>query len=361
MATQPPNNDGSHQGSPASSPPHDPRARYLQTLFTERDSDATATSSPDAIFPPAEQSNQEQLQITSGDQDASDNTFGSSLASQLRVITSLEDPACREFVQRVHGLFELTGSERGLEEYRRTDSVLEAAYIIACAVAKLQQVLERGPALRPRFQMTAELENTARRYAKLFLFSPRITAYRGNNAAELVIRAMRANNVPDMPDPSGHDDDLLASFIRGELTTFRSQIKAKVFHSLDHSCAYHNVADLTASIIQSENAARPTVQMFMRFAFLRWHAENYADHSDWWQAVDDTLLEYKRTLSQPELEVTFNRHYQDDVGSPHDPTNAKHPIRSSVRAVEPSSIPRWIQQIFDLAKESVCAKKRKRD
>ncbi|KAI4293784.1 hypothetical protein K525DRAFT_214140 [Schizophyllum commune Loenen D] len=348
--------NGVRPDSPAvSSGPLDPRENFMQTLRSNRAS-ATASASGGAT-PPT--SPEHQQGPTSGDD--GESMFGSafsggpSLASQLRVITSLEDPACREFIKRVHQVFGLTGSEGGLEEYRQCDSQLEANYILICALTKLQQVIEEGPATRPRYQMTTDLENTARRYAKLFLYSPRVAAYRGNNAAELVIKALRANNVADLPDPSGHDDEVLASFIRAELTTFRSQIKTKVFASLNEGSSLHNVADLTGSIIQSEGAVRPTAAMFMRAAFLRWHTVNYSSHPDWWQTVDDTLAEYKQTLSQPELELAFNAIYQADVGNANDLGNMKHPLRSSVRAVDPTTIPRWIQKIFELSKESVKA------
>ncbi|TRM55332.1 hypothetical protein BD626DRAFT_528174 [Schizophyllum amplum] len=275
--------------------------------------------------------------------------------TSLGLITSLSSPACKAFTDRMHHLFGLTGSELGLEEYRQAQSSIEANYILLCSIKQMEMALESRrtaqPNSTPHWKMSSSLAAAAKRYTKVFLYSHKLSSYRASNGPELIIRAMREANVSDLPDASGSDDAELSSYIRGQLTTYRSQIKGKVFQSLDKQSPLHNLADLTGAILHSESAAKVTLQMFMRVACLRWHAMKYpADDSevDWWRAVDETLAFNKKNLTQVNLERANKKYYDDDIA-----VTGKNPADSKVQAVDPSTVPKWIRKVNDLTVDAV--------
>ncbi|KAL1680685.1 hypothetical protein EV122DRAFT_250411 [Schizophyllum commune] len=314
-----------------------------------------------------------------------DGDFVDPFISQLTITTSLSGPRSKGFTDRIHHLFGLTGMESGLDEFRQNESSVEREYILLCAVQKLQQMLQSGPIGRaptPHWQMTRTVEVNAKRYSKAFLYAPTLGAYRASNLPDLVIEAMREVKVAEMPDPSGVEDPMLASFIRAKLTTYRSQVKTKVVASL---ASGRHIADLTASIVHSESAVRPTVEMFRRVALLRWHAVEYlprppalgvqavamqdlstegddpdmdqdipapvmdasgASSDDWWVNVDKTLAQH-RGHTQVKLERVMNKYYDDDKNLYRQPEVPK------TRAAEPDTVPKWIRRVNELAKKAV--------
>ncbi|KAL1698951.1 hypothetical protein EV121DRAFT_296657, partial [Schizophyllum commune] len=193
-------------------------------------------------------------------------------------------------------------------------------------------------------------------------------------------KALRIAQAADLPNDTGTDDPILASFLRARLTTYRAQIKSKVTNSLTTKIP---IADLTASIIHSVSAARPTAQLCRRIAFLRWHAmtflkpapkqasevaanevstedaidkehEDEADQvpaksdtsnsDDWWNDVDKTLARYKK-MSQVKLHNAMTKHYNED--------KALFPGTPKTRVAEPETVAKWILQVDELAKDAV--------
>ncbi|KAL0954399.1 hypothetical protein HGRIS_003383 [Hohenbuehelia grisea] len=125
------------------------------------------------------------------------------------------------------------------------------------------------------------------------------------------------------------------------LIDFQSFIKAQLFESCTADSDIHNVGDLTLTLIQSTQL-QPTLQLFIRVAFLRWHVTQYPKlaENSWWPRVDTTLDNLRTTFrTEADINNQLLIKYQNDKKQYGDPAS------SACRPVAVANISVWQRTI----------------
>ncbi|KAJ3509006.1 hypothetical protein NLJ89_g5451 [Agrocybe chaxingu] len=217
-----------------------------------------------------------------------------------------------------------------------------------------------------RWSVSEDLKKDISRYVHTFMLSSSVTSYKGN-APEVILKMMREHKVNDLPSEKRRREtsDILST-IGKTLTQCRNVTKAKIIASLDREKkgadeGIRNIADLTAAIIGTTDV-NPTLQLYMRVAFLRWIAINYPKVEDkYWDRVDLVLFQY-RTSGKTALELTgtFNKMYRDDIAMFGNPADTHHKVTA------PKDVADWLLNVDRFAATVVAdiappqGKKRKR-
>ncbi|KIM72049.1 hypothetical protein PILCRDRAFT_16488 [Piloderma croceum F 1598] len=144
-------------------------------------------------------------------------------------------------------------------------------------------------------------QNNLRVYANAFLLSPMISYYRGK-LPEALIDALCELSIASLPpNKEAAQCKQVAAQIGKHLTTARNALKTQIKASVKDET---NLAVLASAII-GKSDIKPTVQLYMRLAFLRWHMLNFPNlpAEDWWFKVDDTLVKW-RTKWTSEVQIT---------------------------------------------------------
>lgn len=197
-----------------------------------------------------------------------------------------------------------------------------------------------------KWVISSELKESARIYSRAFILSPTTVAYRGD-APKHIMAAMRSLNVGDMPpDKEVARLDLLRKLIVKFLTDCHNALKEKIKNSLAVDSPMRNIADLTHAVI-SNTPIQPTLQHYMRMAFLRWYYVKYANKvqdDGWWLKVDESLENFCTELKD-ELKISqaFNSLYQKDKLEYGDPADSSHQV------TEPKDVVSWQSTVNDQA------------
>ncbi|TFK65724.1 hypothetical protein BDN72DRAFT_900422 [Pluteus cervinus] len=173
------------------------------------------------------------------------------------------------------------------------------------------------------FSVPEALKEHIRLYVKAFLYSPTIKSYKGNGA-EHILRALRELSVPNLPSENQPlQVSAVISVISDELTSIRNFIKTKIKESVVPGSEMRNIADLTHTLL-SGASIRPTLQHYIRFAFLREHVVTHTV-GDFWTAVDRVISDWaKKATTTAELTGYYNNCYQDDKKLYGDPAMSIH-------------------------------------
>jgi len=130
------------------------------------------------------------------------------------------------------------------------------------------------------------------------------------------------------------------------LTHYRNTIKAKIQSSTENEDT-RNIANLTHVLI-AKTPVQPTLQHYIRFAFLRWIAKEYKDtpEDQWWVQVDNSLeMLRKNCKTEVELSQAFIDNYNDDKAAYGDPADTPH------RVIMPNNVTPFLHTIGSYARK----------
>ncbi|KAI4520327.1 hypothetical protein K523DRAFT_421977 [Schizophyllum commune Tattone D] len=287
-------------------------------------------------------------------------TPGGSQLPQAAVNNSLAipplsfQPGYPALVKRLQDVLALDEEARAfVDMIGNATSFQEIMLIQGAGIAKLNQ-LSRAATLAEKVRVWAisqALQSNLRFYSRLFLLSHKLNSYRGKNIGELVYKFLRLRNIADLPSETDHvGKKILYSAINDILSNFRCETKKKVVLSLDPDSPLANIADLTAAIISPLTGAVPTLELFARIAFLRFHVRHYGhlDEQLFWRKVDYTLQSWTTSefKTADALNGAFTQMYHDDQVFMN-----RRAAESTVEAVDAKDIPSWMNLLMDLGKE----------
>ncbi|KAL1758461.1 hypothetical protein FB107DRAFT_246884 [Schizophyllum commune] len=235
-----------------------------------------------------------------------------------------------------------------------------------------------------RWAFTRGLRKNATNCARIFVTSPRASAYRPKNAADTVYNVMLLLKFGDMPSASNLDaQDEVKEHITKKLSDHRHVFKDKCELSLQPNSPLRNIANLTEAIVSTTTGVKPTLALLMRVAFIRWHVLQYADALEqkaakeaaageragqgtltsaekptampkkqkavgdaFWKKVDHSLQKMKvEATSTKHMDLTFTEIYEMDkveYGRPED---------TKVVLQDARDCPSHINAIFDAARD----------
>ncbi|KAL1727789.1 hypothetical protein EV714DRAFT_275232 [Schizophyllum commune] len=125
--------------------------------------------------------------------------------------------------------------------------------------------------------LTDGLKKVAINQARVFLLSPRASAYRPKNAADAVYNGMLRMNIPDLPPASNTSGQAkVKEIITRKLSDQRYRIKDVTTLSLQPGSSLRNIACLTSALTDNVNGVEPSLALCVRVAFIRWHVCQYA-------------------------------------------------------------------------------------
>ncbi|TRM63639.1 hypothetical protein BD626DRAFT_569021 [Schizophyllum amplum] len=242
-----------------------------------------------------------------------------------------------------------------LDELAEASSLQEMHYINGAAVMKIEQMLrlsESAAARHKQWVFSESLKEKATSTTRILLVSPKLPAYRGTGIQDVVYKMLKNSHSSHLPkDEDQHNVKIVKKHIRDTSTLFRNSMKAKLGAFLDpKSQASKNIVDVCASVVSPIDGVEPTLAMLTRFAFIRWHIDQYKDHTyvskeGFWMKVDHTLRTFAVTYkSQAELDAAFALLYNKE----------KHrgdPADSAIQTQDPSKVPDWVEAIYKASKE----------
>ncbi|KAJ7198299.1 hypothetical protein GGX14DRAFT_573537 [Mycena pura] len=226
-------------------------------------------------------------------------------------------------VKRRFGLKDQPAGE--LDQFCQTSSAEERQVLLYAQILQLNARLKDNEKVDTHYTIPAVLETSIKLYAIAFLLCHRTVAFRGSNAASHILNAMREESVKGLPNEKdvGHNNIVLRA-LRDKLTYFRNILKSKIKQSLKNGSSTRNIASLTNAIISKLDGIEPTLQLYMRIAYLRFCMINYGDLSDdaFWIKADQTLHAWQRAAdTQTELSQILSHVYHEDTamyGKPED-------------------------------------------
>ncbi|KIK02141.1 hypothetical protein K443DRAFT_131972 [Laccaria amethystina LaAM-08-1] len=207
-----------------------------------------------------------------------------------------------------------------------------------------------------KWSVSDELKESARIYSRVFILLPTTVAYCGN-VPKHIMPAMRDLKVDDMPPIKEVARlNLLCKLIDKFLTDCHNAVKEKIKNSLSVDSPTCNIADLTHAVI-SNTPVQPTLQLYMRMAFLRWCYVQYAHivpDDGWWLMVDETIENFRTKLKDEyKISQTFNNLYQKDKLEYGNPADSSHQV------IKPKDIVSW-QSTVNMQAAQVQGKTKKR-
>ncbi|KII84494.1 hypothetical protein PLICRDRAFT_179322 [Plicaturopsis crispa FD-325 SS-3] len=183
-----------------------------------------------------------------------------------------------------------------------------------------------------------------------------MTSYRGE-AAQNVLNALREINLAELPpDSEPGRTKLVLEIVTNQLTSFRNIIKSKVTESISPGCKFRNLAALAHAVV-GPTMVKPTLQLYIRLAFIRWHVVNYPKiEEEFWPKVDETLQKWRTDFTtRTELDSAFNQLYNADKVEYGDPALSEFSV------IEARNVPDWQVTLSTHAKRVIApSKSRKR-
>ncbi|KAJ6482711.1 hypothetical protein C8R45DRAFT_307051 [Mycena sanguinolenta] len=189
---------------------------------------------------------------------------------------------------------------------------------------------------------TTGLEKAARRHIYSLLLLPNVQLYAGT-LGDVILVAMRASNIPDLPDADSVHIDELAAWLGEEISQARYAVKKKIIEN-----ARSNVADMAADLLTIAHARHVphTLGLYMRLALLRRHLGLQHSVNAFWGKVDDEMEESRKGGSQSFVDL-LEVIYEDDVGEFKDPSTTEHPLKSFSDAN--FTCPKWLRELYKVA------------
>ncbi|KAJ6624721.1 hypothetical protein B0H10DRAFT_1943017 [Mycena sp. CBHHK59/15] len=144
-----------------------------------------------------------------------------------------------------------------------------------------------------------------------------MAAYRGLNAAEHILKAMRELNLANLPsEKEVGRNELVTKSIRKVLTSQRNVLKTKINSSMASDLPTRNIADLAAAVLAGgKTGMKPTLQLYQRLAFLRLCVRSYStlNDEDFWLKVDSVIASYRKEAgTEVKISQLFTDIYADD-------------------------------------------------
>ncbi|KAJ6480442.1 hypothetical protein C8R45DRAFT_1101016 [Mycena sanguinolenta] len=178
-----------------------------------------------------------------------------------------------------------------------------------------------------QYEISQSLSTRIRNYTRAFVYSPQLSAYRGIEAAEHVLLAMRESNGSDLPPESDTASvKMVLSHIGEKATYYRNVVKTVVTSSLQPNSPLENIAALTNKLINGTQI-KATTQLYVRLAFIRTIMYQYPwlNEETFWLKVDDVILHNsKNCKTKEELDGLYNLYYRDDIKLHKDPAETPH-------------------------------------
>ncbi|KAH6905395.1 hypothetical protein BKA70DRAFT_1292980 [Coprinopsis sp. MPI-PUGE-AT-0042] len=242
-----------------------------------------------------------------------------------------------------------------LQEMAACNSVQEQLLVAVLHLSSL-----REDASVNTWRITPDLEINIVQYTRAFLLSSQVSFYRGqgmDTATVGLMRDLKVNGLPPSQQPS--QIQVITSAVNSEFTYFRSTMKSKIIASLEPNSQTGNIANLTANLL-STTTIRPTLQLYLRVAFLRWaylDAEKHETESGapateiYWEWVDKALLENLAEFpSKREMTEALNGIYKSDIKRWGSPALTHH------QTVEPKDVEAWLSSVDAAAAKTLPGK-----
>ncbi|KAJ7760289.1 hypothetical protein DFH07DRAFT_771917 [Mycena maculata] len=160
---------------------------------------------------------------------------------------------------------------------------------------------------------------------------------------DVILLAMRASNIPDLPDADSVHIDELAAWLGTEISQARYAVKMKIIEN-----ARSNVADMAADLLSISHARQVphTLGLYMRLALLRRHLGLKHSANAFWGKVDDEMEDARKGGSQSFVDL-LEVIYEDDVGEFKDPSITEHRVKSFS---DPTfTCPKWLRELYKVA------------
>ncbi|KAJ7677821.1 hypothetical protein DFH06DRAFT_1465695 [Mycena polygramma] len=212
------------------------------------------------------------------------------------------------------------------DQYCQNRSAEERGVILFAHVLELLDIAKKNEKAE-LWTISSDLSKKINSYTQAFVYSPELVAYRGLNIAGHLMNAMRESRVKNLP-PDGETAqcDLVLSKTRDKGTHFRNILKTAVVTSAAPGSETANVAALANKLLQ-QSKIKPTLQFYVRLAFIRWVWRSYPWVPDdfFWMMVDQCIEKNSRNCStKEELDALYNSVYQTDIELYGDPATTPH-------------------------------------
>ncbi|KAJ6600336.1 hypothetical protein DFH09DRAFT_901390 [Mycena vulgaris] len=256
-----------------------------------------------------------------------------------RTTTTTSLVAYGQLVKHHHGLKDQ--SAVALDQFCEASSSDERQVLMFAEMIMIHALLKRQTK-NESYTIPSTLDVTLKAYAVAFLLGHKTVAIRGLNVSGHIMNAMRELHILELPNAKdvAHTDIVLKA-IGGKLTYFRNVIKTKVrleprSRTRQQRC---NIAELTHAIISNLKCGiQPTLQLYMRIAFLRFCVVSYGALSDeaFWPKVDEVMDTWRRAIgTEVEISQVLTDVYEDDKRKYGKPQDTNH------TSVDISLLPPW--------------------
>ncbi|KZP29459.1 hypothetical protein FIBSPDRAFT_815986 [Athelia psychrophila] len=240
-------------------------------------------------------------------------------------------------------------SASDFESFMKASDVAEHMMILMATVLEVRDGLEAQKAV-DEWRVPNQLKANIKVYSHAFVLSPLINSYRGK-ASESLLEAMRELEIAEIPPTKETGQvKILITSISSTLTGQRNVLKTKISDSLKPESPTRNIAALANAVI-GKSRIKPTLQLYIRLAFIRFHVVNYPSIEDenFWIRVDQTMEDWRSaSLTAVEITQAYNNMYSADKELYGDPAT------SSFRVTDISLLEGW-QLVMNTYSSSVAA------
>ncbi|KAJ7616791.1 hypothetical protein DFH06DRAFT_1012734 [Mycena polygramma] len=214
------------------------------------------------------------------------------------------------------------------DQYCQNRSAEERGVILFAHVLELLDIAKKNEKAE-LWTISSDLSQKINSYTQAFVYSPELVAYRGLNIAGHVLNAMRESSVKNLPpDEETAQCEMVLSKSRDKGTQFRNILKTAIIASTAPGSETANVAALANKLLQ-HSKIKPTLQFYVRLAFIRWVMRSYPWVSEelFWMMVDQCIEKNSRkctTKEELDAYVLYNLVYQGDIELYGDPATTPH-------------------------------------
>ncbi|KAJ6629390.1 hypothetical protein B0H10DRAFT_2208792 [Mycena sp. CBHHK59/15] len=212
------------------------------------------------------------------------------------------------------------------DQFCQNRSAEERTVIMFAHVLKLLDIIRKNEKAE-QWVITSTLSKKINSYAQAFMYSPKITAYRGLNMAEHLLKAMHETHLAELPpEEETTHCEMVLSRIRDKGTHYRNIFKTTIKISLEPNSETQNIAALANKLLAGTKL-KATAQFYVRLAFIRFVMTQYPwlTEETFWLQVDEFIEQNRKDCKTPEeLDVFYNFIYQKDVKTHGDPADTPY-------------------------------------